>query len=170
MGPARRLIIVGVLATLTAGCTATVAGHGEFLGAGPAAGSTSESSSPPGSGSPPATETSPGETTSSPEPTSAAPTSSTDELTDDDWVVDSVDLSADALDQFSGTAQLRNTADRSRSAVFTLTAFVGTDQVATLLGTVADVGAGQTATSQLLSTDDFVAGPYRFELSVDFSF
>lgn len=194
MGSARYLLTALLLAVLVTGCSGTVAGQGSYvpLEAGPA---TTDSESAEPTSSPPApTATEETETTSA-APTSAAPTSaapttgepppdatttgepppdppppSSDSLSDEGWVADSIELSEDIIGGFQGTAVVTNTADAPRSALFTFTVFVGEDSVASLIGSAADIPAGGSETVQLIGFDTFVEGPYIIDFQVDFTF
>lgn len=71
---------------------------------------------------------------------------------------------------FGGTARVTNTSDKEKTATFTYTIMKGDQQVGTLQGVSNAVGAGTTATVTLLSTDKYVAGPYKVEFQVDAEF
>ncbi len=190
MRGARNLLTAGVLALLVTGCSGAVSGQGSYLGVGPAtAPTTSVPPSESGSTSAQQTTSTP-QTTSAqqttaatstsapPPPTSAGPTTASptgapppsDELSQDGWVVESVEFSESIIDTFEGTARILNSADTARSAVFTFTLFVGEDLVATMIASVSEVPAGDTVTAQLIGFDPYVAGPYSIDFQVDFSF
>jgi len=76
----------------------------------------------------------------------------------------------DSLGSFSGTARVTNTSDTEKTATFTYTLFAGDTQVGTAVGAANMVGAGETATVQLVSTDTFAAGVDKVEFQVDAEF
>jgi len=86
-------------------------------------------------------------------------------IQDGDWRLDSVQLKDDGLGSFGGTARITYTGDDSDGGdnLFTITVFKGKKVVATLDGGASSVRPGSTATVQLLSTDDFVGGSYKYD-------
>jgi type II secretory pathway pseudopilin PulG len=99
------------------------------------------------------------------EPAPAAPASG--ELQDGSFTSEQPRLKDDGLGDFGGTARVTNTSDSEKSGIFTYTLFKGGDMVGTAQGSASEVGAGETATVQLVSTDEFVAGVDRVEFQVD---
>ena len=100
--------------------------------------------------------------------TSSAPAAKSDgKASDGGWVLESTKFEA-SLGDFGGTARITNTEDSTRSGSFTLTLFKGDEQVGTVTGFASDVESGKTVTVQLISTDDYVSGPYRVEFQNDF--
>jgi hypothetical protein len=102
-----------------------------------------------------------------PEP--AEPASEGD-LSDGSFTSEPPMLKDDGLGDFGGTARVTNISDSEKSALLTYTLFKGGEQVGTAQGSVSEVGAGETATVQLISTDPFVAGVDRVEFQVDGEF
>lgn len=86
-------------------------------------------------------------------------------LQDGDWRLDSVQVKDDGLGSLGGTARITYTGGDSDGGdnVFTITLFKGKDVVGTLEGSATTVLPGSTATVQLISTDDFVGGPYKYD-------
>lgn len=191
MGWVRVPLIAVLLAGAAAGCGGTVAGQGSYLGSGPMP--PTETSTAPSSTQPePTTTASPTTTPPTTAPTTTATTTQTatttapppppttqttastgppsEEFNAQGWRVDSVDVNESVLDTFEGTARITNTADTARSAVFTFTLFVGEELVATMIGSVSEVQAGDTVTVDLIGFDPYVAGPYSIDFQVDFTF
>lgn len=183
MGRARYLLIavlLALLALLAVGCAGTVSGQGSYLGAAPAGTPTtaapSGSESQPSAG-PPTTQSTEG---TSPAPTSAGPTTASstgasppppgEQVSDQGWVLASVELQESVFESFEGSATVTNTADTQRSVLFTITVFVDENLVATSVGSVSDVAPGDSATVPLLGFDPFVEGEYSYDFQVDFTF
>jgi hypothetical protein len=89
-------------------------------------------------------------------------------IQDGDWRLDSIRVD-DSLGDFGGTARITYTgADGDGgSNIFTVTVFAKGTDVAAMVGSVNSVMPGDTATVQLISTDRFVAGPYRYDFQND---
>ncbi len=68
------------------------------------------------------------------------------------------------------TARVTNTSSDEKSALVTYTLFRGDEQVGTLQGAANAVGAGETATVQLTSTESCPRGSLRYEFQVDAEF
>lgn len=77
---------------------------------------------------------------------------------------------ADSFGSFAGTSRVTNTSDSEKTATFTYTLFKGGAQVGTAQGVANTVGAGETATVQLISTDPFATGVDKIEFQVDAEF
>jgi hypothetical protein len=128
----------------------------------PVSGSATASSAGSGAAGGPAPATTAAPPTSAPAPTSggkALPLSS------GDWRLDSAILKDDGLGDFGGTGRVTYTGKSSDggSNVFTVTVFVGGQQVATLDGSVDSVAPGDQATIQFVSDDKIVPGPYTYD-------
>jgi hypothetical protein len=102
-----------------------------------------------------------------PAPAPAEPASGSGDLSDGSFVSQPPQLKDDGLGDFGGTARVTNVSDSERSAILTYTFFKGGEQVGTAQGSASEVGAGETATVQLVSSDPFVAGVDRVEFQVD---
>lgn len=89
---------------------------------------------------------------------------------DDGWLVESFDYSGGAVGLFEGTARITNTADTTRSALYTFTLFDGESIVTTFIGSSTEVAAGATVTVTLLSGDPYVEGEYSVDFQVDLTF
>jgi hypothetical protein len=74
---------------------------------------------------------------------------------------------SDALGSFGGTGRVTNTSDAEKSGIFTYTLFKAGQQVGSMQGAANAVGAGETATVQLISTDDYADGVDKVEFQVD---
>lgn len=85
----------------------------------------------------------------------------------DGWQVAGNSLKS-SLGNWGGTIRITNTADHVRSALITVTILPpdGEDPVATLSGAVNHVGAGKTATTNLISADAYRSMKYRLALDV----
>jgi len=70
---------------------------------------------------------------------------------------------------FEGTARITDRTESSASASFTFTAFRGSRQLGTLIGSVTKAALGQTEIVQLISTDNYLA-PSRYTFQTDYSF
>lgn len=68
---------------------------------------------------------------------------------------------------FEGTARVTNTSDSPLTGTVTYTLSVDGEQVATAVGQVDGLAAGETEEVQLTSEDPFVEGPYQVEFSAD---
>ncbi len=90
-------------------------------------------------------------------------------LSDGGWTVAEKDIKIkdDGLGSFGGTMRVKNTENGTQTGLFTLTVFQKDDQVASLQGSANEVEAGKTVTVQLISTDDFVKGPYTYDFQTD---
>ncbi len=175
-----RLLPTALLLTFVVGCAGSVEGQGGYLAVGPAGTPTTSESSPPATASETSTTEAPTTTnpptttsTSVPPPTSpppAPPPSGGDQLSDDEWVVESFDYGGSAIGLFDGTARITNTASTQRSALYTFTLFDGETIVATMIGSSTDVAAGDEVTVSMISGDDFVEGEFSVDFQVDFSF
>lgn len=122
---------------------------------------------------------SPSEAAPAPAPTSAAPRPTTKapapppterKPADKSFRVETLNVEDDGLGDFGGTARVTNTASDEKSAIMTFTLFMGGKQVAVLQGAVDEVSPGQTVTVQLISSDDYRGGPFRYEFQVDNEF
>jgi hypothetical protein len=103
-------------------------------------------------------------------PTAAAPAATAPAtLTDGDWTLESYQIKEEEFtNSFTGTARITyNGSDEGALNNFTLTIFKGGQQVGTLQGTILDTSPGQTKTVDLISTDDYVAGPWTVEFQKD---
>lgn len=77
----------------------------------------------------------------------------------------------DTFGSFSGSARVTNTSGKNvQGAILTFTLFKSGAQVGVLQGSAQDVGAGETQTVQLISSDTFVKGVDKFEFQVDTEF
>ena len=118
--------------------------------------------------------------------TSGAPTAQADESTSQapvaatgataklpiqngDWRLNSVRVSDDGLGDFGATARVTYTGGKLEGGtnVFTLTVFAGGKDVAALTGSANAVMSGWGTTVQFVSQDEFVGGPYKYELQHD---
>jgi hypothetical protein len=180
VGPARQLLSTCLLVVVAAGCGGTEAGQGSYFGAGtttaPTTESAPESETESTSAQPPPTAASTESTSAAPTsavPTTASPTGTppppSDELSEQGWVVGSVELRRSAFEAVEGDAQITNTADTERTALFAITLFVGEDLVASLIASVTAVPAGGTVTAPLIGFDPYVEGPYSIDLEVSFT-
>jgi hypothetical protein len=90
-------------------------------------------------------------------------------ITDGDWRLDSMRVQDDGLGDFGGTARVTYAGDNPEGGtnLFTVTVFVGGKDVAVLNGSADSVEPGQAATVQLISSDKFVAGPYKYDFQAD---
>jgi hypothetical protein len=104
-----------------------------------------------------------------PAPAPAEPAPDGD-LSDGSFTSEPPQLKDDGLGDFGGTARVTNVSDGEKSALLTYTFFKGGEQVGTAQGSASEVGAGETATVQLVSTDEFVTGVDRIEFQVDGEF
>lgn len=173
-----------VLALALAGCTGTTAGQGFHLGAGATpttppstsaaptttATETTTTTAEPTSEPPPTTTSAPPPTTTSAPPpptTSAPPSDPAGQLTDEQWVVESVTYEDGGIGLFSGTARIRNDADTTRSGLYTFTLFDDETIVATLLGASSEVAAGDTVTVSLIGGEAYVEGEYSVDFQAD---
>ncbi len=97
-------------------------------------------------------------------PSSTGPTAKFP-LTDGDWRLDSVSLKDDGLGDFGGTGRVTYTGANPQGGtnLFTVTVFVGGNQVAALEGSASDVTPGDAVTVQFISQDKFVGGQYKFD-------
>jgi hypothetical protein len=90
-------------------------------------------------------------------------------LQNGDWRLDSVQVKNDGLGDFGGTARITYTGDDGEGGdnIFTLTVFKGTKVAGTLNGSANTVKPGTAVTVQLISTDKFVAGPFKYDFQND---
>jgi hypothetical protein len=86
-----------------------------------------------------------------------------------DWRLDSIRVKNDGVGDFGATTRVTYTGDNPEGGtnLFTVTVFVGGKDVAVLNGSANSVQPGQAATVQLISTDKFVGGPYKFDFQND---
>lgn len=86
-------------------------------------------------------------------------------LQDGDWRLDSVQVKDDGLGDLGATARITYTGSDPDGGtnLFTVTIFKGKKVVGTLDGSANSVPAGSTASVQLISTDKFVGGPYKYD-------
>lgn len=103
-------------------------------------------------------------------PPADPPPAAESDLSDGDFTSAQPKLTKDFGGSFSGTGRVTNTSDGELTATFTYTLFKGDKEVGTLAGVANEVGAGDTATVQLISQDDFVTGVDRIEFQVDAAF
>jgi len=89
-------------------------------------------------------------------------------IKDGDWTMESVNLKAEFGGDFGGRARVTYTGD-DPSAVntFTVTVFKGGKDVATLIGSASNVSPNQTSTVTLISSDNYVSGPFTFDFQGD---
>ena len=101
-------------------------------------------------------------------PASSGPTSKLP-LQDGDWRLDTIRVQDDGLGDFGGNARITYTGDNpdGGSNIFTVTVFVGGKDVAVLNGSVNATSPGDTDTVQLISTDNFVGGPYTYDFQAE---
>ncbi|MFF7894840.1 hypothetical protein ACFZDI_23665 [Streptomyces sp. NPDC007907] len=87
-----------------------------------------------------------------------------------DWRLDSVQVRDSGLGDFAGRARVTYTGDNPDGGTntFTITVFKDDEDIASLKGSASDVPPGRTVTADLFSTDNFVAGPYKFDFQKDF--
>lgn len=74
----------------------------------------------------------------------------------------SAQIVEDGLGQFSGRMRVRNDGDK-RTGLFTVSVLKGGAVLTTLQGAADSVEPGKTVTVDLISTDDYVPGPYEIE-------
>jgi hypothetical protein len=111
----------------------------------------------------------------SPQPSESASAPNTTGATADlpiqngDWRLDSIRVSNDGLGDFGGSARVTYTGtDTGGGAnLFTVTVFVHGKDVAALQGSANTVQPGDAVTVQLISTDKFVKGPYKYDFQND---
>lgn len=68
---------------------------------------------------------------------------------------------------FAGTSRVTNIANSAESGTVQYEIFVAGEQVATAVAEVDDLAAGETVQVQLMSTDEFVEGPYQVDFEAD---
>lgn len=91
-------------------------------------------------------------------------------LQDGDWRLDQLRLENNGFsDDFGGTARITYTGDDAEggSNIFTITVFTGDEAIATLQGSANTVKPGGTVSVQLISTDKYVKGPYKYDFQND---
>ncbi len=90
-------------------------------------------------------------------------------LQNGDWRLDSIQVKNDGLGDFGGTARITYTGKDSTGGdnLFTVTVFKGKKVVATLNGAANSVKPGTTATVQLISSDKYVPGLYKYDFQND---
>ena len=90
-------------------------------------------------------------------------------LQNGDWRLDSIQVKNDGLGDFGGTARVTYTGSDASGGdnVFTVTVFKGEKVVATLTGGANTVRPGTTATVQLISSDKYLPGPYKYDFQND---
>jgi hypothetical protein len=93
-----------------------------------------------------------------------------DQPGDKNWVVQSLNLKDDGLGDFGGNARITNRNGTAQTAVFTFTLYRGSQQLATMEGSAAEVQPGQTVTVDLISSDAYVSGPVRYYFQADVSY
>lgn len=101
--------------------------------------------------------------------TSGTDTSS-GELADGSFTSTKPRLKNDGLGDFGGTARVTNTSGSEVTGSFTYTLYKNGKELGTASGVANEVGAGKTATVQLVSQDKYVAGVDRVEFQVDAEF
>ena len=86
-----------------------------------------------------------------------------------DWRLSSVSIKDDGLGDFGGRARITYTGDNPDGGtnLFTITVFRHGKDVAALEGSAEAVKPGTAATVQLISTDKFVPGPYKYDFQND---
>jgi hypothetical protein len=86
-----------------------------------------------------------------------------------DWRLDSIRVKDDGVGDFGATARVTYTGDNPEGGtnLFTVTVFAGGKDIAVLNGSASSVQPGRTATVQLISSDTFVGGPYKFDFQND---
>lgn len=105
-----------------------------------------------------------------PKPAAPKPAQAAGSLSDGDWTAVAPKLVDDGLGDFGGDARVTNTSGEEKSGSFTFSLFKGGELVGTLIGVASDVGAGETATVSLVSTDKFQSGVDKIEFQVDADF
>jgi hypothetical protein len=97
------------------------------------------------------------------EPTAKLP------IQDGDWRLDSITVKDSGLGTFGGRARVTYTGDDDNGGnnIFTVTVFVKGRDVASMQGSASDVRPGKTVTVDLISSDTFVKGPYRYDFQND---
>jgi hypothetical protein len=91
-------------------------------------------------------------------------------LQDGDWRLDQLRLENNGFsDDFGGTARVTYTGDNEEGGtnIFTITVFKGAEAVATLQGSANTVKPNSTVSVQLISTDKYVKGPYKYDFQND---
>lgn len=91
-------------------------------------------------------------------------------ITSGDWRLDSITVRDNGFGDFAGRARITYTGDNPDGGTntFTVTVFKDGKDVASLKGSASDVPSGRTITADLISTDNFVAGPYTYDFQKDF--
>jgi hypothetical protein len=86
-----------------------------------------------------------------------------------DWRMDSIRVKNDGLGDFGGVARVTYTGDDQDGGdnIFTVTVFKHGRDVAVLNGSANTVLPGHTVTVDLISTDKFVQGPYKYDFQND---
>jgi hypothetical protein len=87
-----------------------------------------------------------------------------------DWRLDSITVRDSGLGDFGGRTRITYTGDNPDGGnnTFTITVLKGGKDVASLKGSASDVPPGRTITADLISTDNFEAGPYTYDFQKDF--
>lgn len=165
VGIAVLVVLVIVIAAIALSGSGDDDGDPAPPAAGPAAGAGSAapvSTNP--AASPTASSTSSGSASSSSSP-SVRPTG----MVDGDWeLVFFRATRAEFTGDFAGTGRIRyNGADADAANNFTVTVFKADKQVGVLQGPIQTIAPGQTKTVTFISTDEYVAGPYRLEFQKD---
>jgi hypothetical protein len=90
-------------------------------------------------------------------------------LQNGDWRMDSIQVKNDGLGDFGGTARVTYTGSDKNGGnnLFTITLFKGKNVVATFDGAANTVMPGTTVTVNLLSTDKYVGGPFKYDFQND---
>lgn len=106
-----------------------------------------------------------------PAPPAAAPTTGAAVGTDEGWRLDSISYSQSSYgSDFEGTARITNTNSAELTAIFKVTLLNGANVVATLDGSTANVGPGETVSVDLFSSDTYQDGDFIADLQVGASF
>jgi hypothetical protein len=90
-------------------------------------------------------------------------------LQNGDWRLDSIQVKNDGLGDLGGVARVTYTGKDQTGGdnLFTVTLFKGKNVVGTLNGAANSVKPGTTVTVQLISADNYVGGPYKYDFQHD---
>lgn len=150
--PGGFILLIVIIAAASGGGTTTDDNTADEASPPPAATQAEEATTPP----PPP-----------PPPASSGPTADLP-IQDGDWQLDSVRIKDDGLGDFGASGRVTYTGSAAGgSNIFTLTIFVGGEEVGVLNGSAEDVPPNGTETVQFISQDKFVDGPYKFAFQND---
>jgi hypothetical protein len=90
-------------------------------------------------------------------------------LQNGDWRLDSIQVKNDGLGDFGATGRITYTGSDTEGGdnIFTVTVFKGTKVVATLTGSANTVKPDTAVTVQFISSDTYVAGPFKYDFQND---